>query len=40
MMEANLTLLEIAFFSIAIAYSMTVHAGESGYIANMANWRI
>ena len=36
MMEANLTLLEVAFFSIAILYSMTGHGGGSGYIAIMA----
>lgn len=36
MMEANLTLLEAAFFLIALLYSMTGHGGGSGYIAIMA----
>ena len=35
-MEANLTLLEVAFFSIALLYSMTGHSGGLGYIAIMA----
>lgn len=35
-MEANLTLLEAAFFAIALLYSMTGHGGGSGYIAIMA----
>lgn len=35
-MEANLALSEIAFFLIAILYSMTGHGGGSGYIAIMA----
>lgn len=35
-MEANLYLLEAAFFAIALLYSMTGHGGGSGYIAIMA----
>lgn len=35
-MEANLTLLELTFFLIALLYSMTGHGGGSGYIAIMA----
>ncbi|MBI5658565.1 MAG: sulfite exporter TauE/SafE family protein [Nitrosomonadales bacterium] len=35
-MEANLLLLEAAFFAIALLYSMTGHGGGSGYIAIMA----
>lgn len=36
MTEASLTLLESAFFLIALLYSMTGHGGGSGYIAIMA----
>ncbi len=36
MLEANLITLGIAFFGIATLYSITGHAGASGYIAVMA----
>ncbi len=36
MLEANLITLGIAFFGIAMIYSITGHAGASGYIAVMA----